>query len=131
MFKSSLYYIIPLTLFLLVSNAAAITTDCSKLGRYECRHSTECTLTCPTSPSRPTICQGDYKCQPKLDRCEKGLTQDSLTKQTCEAQSGCKFQFPSCYCGCEEAREPAGKAANMPQCDCECGHGPPSHCLLR
>ena len=129
MTKQKLTCLTVIYFLIFISSAAALSIDCSKLGRYECRHSTECTLTCATSAARPTICQGEYKCQPKLDRCEKGLSQDSLSKESCETQPGCTFKFPSCYCGCEEAQEPAAKAANMPMCNCACGHGPPSHCV--
>ena len=105
---------------------AAFGIECSQLGRYECRHSSECTLDCKRGFG-DSRCTSDYFCRPKTGRCERGFIQDSLDRKECEARPGCTL-MGGCYCPCEEASEVAAKNAGMRQCNCACGHGVPTNC---
>ena len=96
-----------LALMLIPQLGFAKDVECARFSQQECTKSNECTL---VGQAQDT----GYSCRPAENECERGFSQDSGTKEICEARAGCEFVPGYCYC--------------PPKMVCICGGGPPSQC---
>ncbi|MCA9608816.1 MAG: hypothetical protein KC619_24600 [Myxococcales bacterium] len=100
---------------------------CESLSRTQCMHSVVCTLAAPSGRSSRR-----YVCRPAAGNCEVGLRQLPEDRDRCAARTGCGWRPASCYCACRGAGQTAvPDGSELPDCDCECGGGPPPGCAPR
>lgn len=100
---------------------------CEELTREECLQSLLCTLDAPAGGTAHR-----YVCRPSRGNCEVGLRQIPADRERCEARDGCEYAEPACYCGCRGSGQTAvPDGTEAPECDCECGGGPPARCHSR
>ena len=98
-------------------------TPCAELTRDGCRRSLVCTLAVDGARSNR------YVCRPAEGNCEVGLTQSPDARDRCDDREGCAWREDSCYCDCRGAGQTAvPDGAELDDCDCECGGGPPMRC---
>lgn len=83
-------------------------TYCELLPEAQCIESPRCTL--------EIVRRADvwYVCRDNVDPCEKGFLQLDATAESCQAQPGCGFEQPNCYCA--------------PGVACACAGGRPPRC---
>ncbi|MEC7526092.1 MAG: hypothetical protein VYE22_39790 [Myxococcota bacterium] len=100
---------------------------CETLSREACRRSLVCTLDAPRAAAADR-----YVCRPASGNCEVGLRQLEDDADRCADRTGCLWRDGPCYCACRGAgRTAVADGDELPDCDCECGGGPPPGCAPR
>lgn len=99
---------------LLPVNVFAQSVSCDNLKELDCFEKKGCFLEC-TGKDRQHC--APYKCRAAKGHCETSYAQDELSKEKCEAMSGCKYLAAVCFC--------PGPMA------CFCGGGAPAMCRER
>ena len=101
-------------LLLLPLQALAQTGACDKLSVLDCFERKGCFLGCEGKDRQHCA---PYVCRAAKGRCETPYAQDELSKEKCEAISGCQYDAAVCFC--------PGPMA------CFCGGGAPAMCRER